>query len=206
MHWDLGDLGSEWSQARVRSVSAGKNRSTWSKRFVTDWDVTYSHHGGAETNAHLVASVVQPQNGVSAFNNQRRIISGGVVIRGGGVSGSVDWNGVNKYKVCASLHARPAAQWATHPPPPQWHPSVGLLSTVWQTTTTTAAATRDHSDTSAVALPEPDSPLSRLTGFEKRRYVCRVLRSLIQPLSCAHGCGWRARKGGEKKRKRKVAW
>lgn len=29
---------------------------------------------------------------------------------------------------------------------------------------------------------------SRLTGFEKRRYVCRVLRSLIQSLSCAHGC------------------
>lgn len=28
-----------------------------------------------------------------------------------------------------------------------------------------------------------------LTRFEKRRYVCRVLRSLIESLSCAHGRG-----------------
>lgn len=37
--------------------------------------------------------------------------------------------------------------------------------------------------------PDSDSPLPRLTGFEERRYVGRVLRSLVQSLRCAHGCG-----------------
>lgn len=86
------------------------------------------------------------------------------------------------YKVCASLqHVQHTPTYTSQPLKPVqrvW----SFLSSVWQ-------ITGDHSDISTVALPQPDSPLPRLTGFEKRRYVCRVLRSFVGSLSCAHGCG-----------------
>lgn len=79
---------------------------------------------------------------------------------------SPDWNVVNNYKPCASLRARPKRQ--TH-----LAPASGFWQQCGRATTDLSHRQRYCSSSTARLAP------FRLTGFEKRRYVCRVLRSLI---------------------------
>lgn len=86
---------------------------------------------------------------------------------------SPDGNVVNNYKPCASLRARPKRQTRLASIKAN---TAFLTPFFWQQCGT---ATADPTSSVTGARPEPRLAPFRLTGFEKRRYVCRVLRSLI---------------------------
>lgn len=81
---------------------------------------------------------------------------------------SPDGNVVNNYKPCASLRARPKRQTRLA----SIKANTAFLTTMWHGHGWSHQQ-RYRSSSRARLAP------FRLTGFEKRRYVCRVLRSLI---------------------------